>query len=409
MQTRQIDLILNKLLKAQYEGTTPNADELYLATDDAGITSADVINALGYTPYNGTANPNGYIGSAQLGDATITIQQDGEAQNFTTNQTTNQTINIKGLYDYYNLNEIRVIGSPTINNGVVSDIDTNNFVMHSCKFPTSWELELTFSVIYTPGQKDDEVQYIIGDGNVPPNLAIRIDGDYAGMTEDSLSVCVNGTWYGLSSAALYGSETYQLILSTYGQADSSHSIGTYLYVYSITSDEVIYDGLVTSNVLPPTASNFSDNIYFGFSNQGTPLDGSVDLTETYLRTINNGQTTLVWTGATVAIDSKANADLSNVPTSKGILTETYINGQSWYRVYSDGWCEQGGFYNTTALTGTISLIKTYANTDYSVSLTSKYSTSAYAPCVSAVTTSSFSYYVPSTNVDLYWQACGYSA
>ena len=63
--TRQIDLVINKLTKAQYEGTTPNADEFYVLTDDIGITSADIISALGYTPYNAT-NPNGYVTALTL-------------------------------------------------------------------------------------------------------------------------------------------------------------------------------------------------------------------------------------------------------------------------------------------------------------------------------------------------------
>lgn len=65
MQTRLVDLVLNLLRKAQYQGTTPSADELYLVTDDYGVTSADVTNALGYTPYNAT-NPNGYITATAL-------------------------------------------------------------------------------------------------------------------------------------------------------------------------------------------------------------------------------------------------------------------------------------------------------------------------------------------------------
>ena len=63
--TRQIDLVINKLTKAQYQSTTPNADEFYVLTDDIGITSADIINALGYTPYNST-NPEGYVKAITL-------------------------------------------------------------------------------------------------------------------------------------------------------------------------------------------------------------------------------------------------------------------------------------------------------------------------------------------------------
>ena len=44
------DLKINKLTSAQYATITPSATELYLITDDSGITSSDIITALGYTP-----------------------------------------------------------------------------------------------------------------------------------------------------------------------------------------------------------------------------------------------------------------------------------------------------------------------------------------------------------------------
>lgn len=52
MQSRQIDLTINKMTKAQYNAITPNADEVYLITDDNGLTQSDVTTALGYTPVN---------------------------------------------------------------------------------------------------------------------------------------------------------------------------------------------------------------------------------------------------------------------------------------------------------------------------------------------------------------------
>ena len=43
------NLIINKLTKAQYDTITPNANELYLITDEV-IASSDITDALGYTP-----------------------------------------------------------------------------------------------------------------------------------------------------------------------------------------------------------------------------------------------------------------------------------------------------------------------------------------------------------------------
>ena len=53
------------------------------------------------------------------------------------------------------------------------------------------------------------------------------------------------------------------------------------------------------------------------------------------------------------------------------VVETYVNGASWYRIWSDGWIEQGG----TCTSGTsVTLLKAYTNTDYT--LTPTYSAKA---------------------------------
>ena len=40
------------------------------------------------------------------------------------------------------------------------------------------------------------------------------------------------------------------------------------------------------------------------------------------------------------LNGKADVDLSNC--TKPHIVETYVNGTSWYNIYSNGWCEQGG-------------------------------------------------------------------
>ena len=56
------------------------------------------------------------------------------------------------------------------------------------------------------------------------------------------------------------------------------------------------------------------------------------------------------------IESRIKLDGSNAQFP--YITETYRDGFSWYRVYSDGWCEQGGYHSSTS-TGweNISLLK----------------------------------------------------
>ncbi len=46
------------------------------------------------------------------------------------------------------------------------------------------------------------------------------------------------------------------------------------------------------------------------------------------------------------IDRKISAEISDLKTFSELphIIETYTNGSSWYRVFSDGWCEQGGLF-----------------------------------------------------------------
>ena len=53
----------------------------------------------------------------------------------------------------------------------------------------------------------------------------------------------------------------------------------------------------------------------------------------------------------------------NAP-SRGYLVQSYVNGKSWYRVYSDGWCEQGGQITVTVAATNITLLKSYKDNNY---------------------------------------------
>ena len=48
-----------------------------------------------------------------------------------------------------------------------------------------------------------------------------------------------------------------------------------------------------------------------------------------------------------------------------VVVKTYHNGTDWYRIYSDGWCEQGGRLTINAnTTKTVDLLVPYADTNY---------------------------------------------
>ena len=53
-----------------------------------------------------------------------------------------------------------------------------------------------------------------------------------------------------------------------------------------------------------------------------------------------------------------------------VVVQNYKNGTSWYRVYSDGWIEQGGIISvpefTTSINRTVTLLKKFSDTNYTV-------------------------------------------
>lgn len=94
-----------------------------------------------------------------------------------------------------------------------------------------------------------------------------------------------------------------------------------------------------------------------------------------------------------------------------VIIQTYSNGTSWYRIWSDGWCEQGGnvfVSGSGASTSKITYLKEFANTNYFVD--SNYVASSdnmYGQCYKLTTTGcTIKIY---KGIDHRWYACGYLA
>ena len=95
------------------------------------------------------------------------------------------------------------------------------------------------------------------------------------------------------------------------------------------------------------------------------------------------------------------------------VIETYSNGASWYRIYGDGWCEQGGEASWSGNpTLTIILLKQYANTNYNL-FTNCFGTAQEqypnAIAISDKTVSTFELKPYTNNRTANWQASGYLA
>lgn len=96
--------------------------------------------------------------------------------------------------------------------------------------------------------------------------------------------------------------------------------------------------------------------------------------------------------------------------AKPYIIETYKNENSWYRIWSDNWCEQGGFLTTQSFReglATVTFLKTYKDVFYHTSL--EYPSSYHLPVY-------WGYSPSKTNIVIQcntktpncsWYTCGY--
>ena len=117
----------------------------------------------------------------------------------------------------------------------------------------------------------------------------------------------------------------------------------------------------------------------------------------------------------VMTELNGKVDVSDL-VSAHVVVEAYSNGTSWYRLYDDGWCEQGGIINASSDAAyTYTLLKPYIDTNYQVFITRK-TTGDYNTAINGrwgevynVTRTAFTTWGKYSNYpEIYWQACGYA-
>lgn len=304
-------------------------------------TQADIISALGYTPYN-SSNPDGY----------------------TTNVGTVTSVN--NTFPDSNGNVSLTI--PTYSAFTGADSITGG----------------TSGLVPAPVAGDNE-KYLCGDGTFK-----TISG---GTTEIFI--------------AEYGTTTYQQVLDAYNAGKTiiavENASSTQQYIYSLAYCWTSGNG------------GFSfESIIEYHTNKRIVLNGSTGWdagTSFYLVGIGSSQPTTVGDANTPVYISMQTPRACTFRR----ITETYSSGQSWYNLYSDKWCEQGGYISSTA-TGypdkaTTYFLKEFTNTNYTIiaGVKSTYQSSA-APVylgVNNIYTDRFTTSPSGTNCPKYWVAFGY--
>ena len=128
---------------------------------------------------------------------------------------------------------------------------------------------------------------------------------------------------------------------------------------------------------------------------------------------SDNETAFDWSQWASSLTDKLNTDHSN--DTKPYITETYQNGNSWYRIWSDGWIEQGNTYwKNSSCEGlnTINFIKPFSNTNYTFStnclhIDSGLGYGGIAEIYPSRTTSQTKIRQTSALFGYTWRACGY--
>lgn len=171
-----------------------------------------------------------------------------------------------------------------------------------------------------------------------------------------------------------------------------------------------YGGQSSSTDTPGAASGFAfdasrSNSIYGNSNTVQPQTIKALL---YIVIANTTKTAIEVDIDEIATDLNGKMDVDGSNATCSVCVESYVNGTSWYRVYSNGWCEQGGIGTENVSTA---LLKTYTDTNYQILLTTAYYENTNSNIgVYSKTTSSFVFYI-GANLEgsgtAYWRTCGY--
>lgn len=112
--------------------------------------------------------------------------------------------------------------------------------------------------------------------------------------------------------------------------------------------------------------------------------------------------------------TKATTTSSAASNKVAVVVQNYVNGTSWYRVWSDGWIEQGGACShASAATVACTMPKSFSNTNYTLLLTCNgiYADSASVMYTQAQIVSNNTFnFRGNANANLQakrWYACGY--
>ena len=202
------------------------------------------------------------------------------------NKLYNITIKKRFYYKYGTEPNATIVGSPTINNGVVSGFSASNY----CKTPSSPPSNISsyeWFCKFTVGSNVTNQQGILANlasNRDTPQLFISTDG-----TIQFLHPISSSAWSSALSAPLTPNTTY------WTKATWDGSIVSFYYKTSESSDYIL------AGTTSATTINWTANVGIGINTTTYPFYGSIDLTESYIK-INNKD----WWHGTKVVESDKN-------------------------------------------------------------------------------------------------------
>jgi len=176
----------------------------------------------------------------------------------------------------------------------------------------------------------------------------------------------NGTWVGRFPVDMYANGTNVAYMQVRGENNTTSSISI-----KITASGDTYGECPT----PPSATDSSTKI------------------ATTAWVAGHRCTTAATTTSTASVNAPA------------YIVQNYKNGKSWYRVWSDGWIEQGGY---KASNGNVTLLKAMADTDYSLQVTADDTSCSSIDCSGKInSTSEIKLNIPGDSDGAWWRVSGY--
>ena len=200
--------------------------------------------------------------------------------------------------------------------------------------------------------------------------------------------------------------------------------------YQIACQQQIADSLNRSMVLPPYAVDTDVDLTLPtpsagkaivWNKDGTNLENSVvevNALESTLRTYKESaesSATLAGQQASIASDKAdiateqaqvATEKVNKILSNKTVI-ETYIGNNNWYRIWSDGWIEQGGYVNNNSSTEPIiTFLKPFSNTGFFACCVPHHSNQLITACTNSWTTTELGFKMSQASW-FKWYACGY--